>query len=133
MRIVMKLKIVCSISMFVLLAACAPKAAPAAGVPSGKWSGDYGPDAQRRDPVTLDLRWENATLRGTVHAGPRSLDISQAVFKPETGAIQIQFDAQANGRAVHYVVDGKLEGDQISGSWTHDDQKGDFRVTKQQQ
>ena len=129
----MKLKIVCSISMFVLLATCAPKAAPSATAPTGKWSADYGPDAQRRDPVTLDLRWENAILRGTVHAGPRSLDISQALFTPETGAIQIQFDAQANGRAVHYVVDGKVEGNEIRGSWSHDDQKGDFHVTKQQQ
>lgn len=129
----MKLKIVWSISMFLLLAACAPKAAgPSTALPSGRWSGDYGPDADRRDPVTLDLKWDNATLRGTVHAGPRSLDVSQAIFKPETGAIQLQFDAQANGRAVHYVIDGKVEGNQMRGSWSHDDQKGDFRVTKEQ-
>lgn len=130
----MKLKFVCcSISMFVVLAACAPKGGPSTAPPSGRWSGDYGPDADRRESVTLDLRWENTTLRGTVHSGTRSLDVSQAIFKPETGAIQIQFDAQANGRAVHYVVDGKVEGNQMRGAWSHDDQKGDFRVTKEQQ
>jgi hypothetical protein len=66
-----------------------------------------------------------------VHAGPRSLDVSQALFKPDTGAITIQFDADANGRTVHYVVDGKVEGNRMSGIWTHDGQTGNFTVTKQ--
>ena len=70
-------------------------------------------------------------MRGTVHAGPRSLDISKGSFKPETGAIILEFDAQANGRTVHYAVDGKVEGNRITGTWSRDDQKGDFQVTKQ--
>jgi hypothetical protein len=127
----MKCRIICIVLGLVVLAACASKTGPNAAVPSGTWSGDYGPDSERRDPVTLDLKWDNSTLRGTVHAGPRSLDISQALFKPDTGAITIQFDAEANGRNVHYVVDGKVEGNRMTGTWTHDGQKGDFRVTKQ--
>jgi hypothetical protein len=127
----MKLTCTCLVLSLLLLSACAPKTGPNTALPSGTWSGDYGPDAERRDPVTLDLRWDNTTLRGTVHAGPRSLDVSQALFKPETGAINIQFDAQAGGRTVHYVVDGKVDGNRMSGTWTHDGQLGDFKVTKQ--
>lgn len=128
----MKYKIICLIVGLSVLSACAPKATElSTAAPSGTWSGDYGPDAARRDPITLDLRWDKTTLRGTVHAGPRSLDVSQALFKPETGAISIQFDAEANGRAVHYVVDGKVDGNQMSGTWSHDGQQGDFRLTKQ--
>jgi len=78
-----------------------------------------------------EWRWEDSNLRGTVHAGPRSLDISKGSFKPETGAIILEFDAQANGRTVHYAVDGKVEGNRITGTWSRDDQKGDFQVTKQ--
>ena len=87
------------------------------GAPSGTWSGDYGPDADRRDPVTLDLRWEDSILRGTVRAGPRSLDVHNGSFKPETGAITLEFDAQNNGRTVHYMIDGKVNGNKMSGSW----------------
>lgn len=128
---VMKSTILCLLFVCGFLAACAPKESPSNGPPSGRWSGDYGPDADRRDPVTLDLRWDKTTLRGTVHAGPRSLDVSQALFKPETGAITIQFDAEANGRTVHYVVDGKVEGNRMSGTWSHDGTQGDFHVTRQ--
>jgi hypothetical protein len=114
-----------------LLSACAPKPAASGGPPSGIWSGDYGPDADRRDPVKLDLRWEDATLRGKVQAGPRELDVSKASFKPDTGAIMLEFDAQANGRAVHYVVEGKVEGNKMAGTWSHDGQQGDFRMTRE--
>lgn len=128
----MKYQIICLIAGLALLSACAPRTAElSTAPPSGTWSGDYGADADRRDPVTLDLRWDKTTLRGTVHAGPRSLDVSQALFKPETGAISIQFDAQGNGRTVHYVIDGKVDGNRMSGTWSHDGQQGDFRVTKQ--
>ncbi|HEY2380496.1 MAG TPA: hypothetical protein VGK48_04870 [Terriglobia bacterium] len=127
----MKLKIVCSISIFMLLAACGPKAGPSTAPPSGRWTGDYGPNAERRDPITLDLKWDNTTLRGTVQAGTRSLDVTQAVFKPEMSAINIQFDAQANGRTVHYVVDGKIEGNKMAGTWSHDGEQGDFQLTRQ--
>src|SRR5262249_40382542 len=99
--------------------------------PSGTWSGEYGsPD--RRESISVDLRWENGELRGVVHAGPRSLPLTKASFTAETGAISMEFDAEGNrGRTVHYIVDGKVNGKTMSGTWTHDDEKGDFQVTKQ--
>jgi len=113
------------------LAACTSRPAPSGEAPSGNWSGDYG-IAERREPIRLDLRWEGTDLRGTVHAGPRSLPLTKASFSPDTGAIALEFDAEGNrGQAVHYVIDGKVSGDTMAGSWTHDDQRGDFRVTKQ--
>jgi hypothetical protein len=119
------------ILVLLLLSACASKPAASAGPPSGTWSGDYGPDADRRDPVKLDLRWEDTTLRGTVHAGTRLLDLTKASFKQDTGAVTLEFDAEANGRAIHYMVEGKVEGDKMAGTWSHDGMKGDFRMTKQ--
>ncbi|HLH31654.1 MAG TPA: hypothetical protein VKY31_10660 [Terriglobia bacterium] len=128
----MKTKILCLALALMLVSSCAPKTETSATAPpSGTWTGDYGPDAERRDPVTLKLRWDNSSLRGTVEAGPRSLAVTQALFKADTGAISIEFDAQGNGRTVHYVVSGKVEGNQMSGTWSHDGQQGDFRVTKQ--
>jgi hypothetical protein len=118
-------------SLLLLLSACAPKPVTSGGPPSGTWSGDYGPDTDRRDPVKLELKWEDTNLRGTVRAGTRSIDLTQASFKADTGAIKLEFEAQANGRPVHYVVEGKVDGDKMSGTWSHDGQQGDFRLTKQ--
>src|SRR5437870_2999250 len=119
------------VAVLLLAASCAsraPEASTSTAPPSGSWSGDYGPDADRRDPVRVDLRWEDTKLRGTVHAGVRDLPITSASFKPDTGAVTMQFDAQGNnGQTVHYVIEGKVEGDAMTGSWIHDGQRGDFR------
>jgi hypothetical protein len=123
---------VCLAIVVLLLAACTSKPAVSENPPSGTWSGDYGPDADRREPIKVELRWEDSNLRGIVHAGVRSLDISKASFKPETGAITLEFDTQGNnGQTVHYVIEGKVEGNMMTGNWSHDDQRGDFRVTRQ--
>ena len=123
---------VCLAIVLVLVAACAAKLALSQDPPGGTWSGDYGPDPDRREAVTLELSWEDGNLRGIVHAGPRSLPLSKASFKPETGAITMEFDAQGNnGQTVHYMIEGKVEGNTMTGSWSHDAQRGDFRLTRQ--
>ena len=122
----------CLTMALLLVAACASQTAVSNEAPSGTWSGDYGFDSGRREPIRVDLRWEDANLRGAVQAGPRSLPIAKASFKAETGAITLEFDAEGNGgRTVHYVIDGKVNGNTMSGTWSHDDERGDFHVTKQ--
>ena len=36
----------------------------------------------------------------------------------------------ANGTTVHYMVEGQLDGDSMTGSWSHDDREGDFSITR---
>ena len=36
-----------------------------------------------------------------------------------------------SGQKVTYVIDAKLAGNSMSGSWNHDNSKGDFKLTKQ--
>jgi hypothetical protein len=118
-----------------LVAACSSRPGGSRAVsgdaPSGTWAGDYDASG-RREAIQVDLRWEGSNLRGTVHAGIRSLPIAKASFKAETGAITIEFETEGNrGQIVHYIVDGKVKGNTMSGTWNHDDQRGDFSVTKQ--
>ena len=117
-----------------LIASCASKpAVPVSDAPpSGNWSGDYGSNAERREPVGVDLRWEGANLSGAVRLGVRSLPFTKASFTPATSVITLEFDAQGNGgQIVHYLIEGKVTGNTIAGNWSHDDQRGDFRVTRQ--
>jgi hypothetical protein len=142
----MKRNAVCLAFVILLATACTSKpeaavsedsatpAAPAtsANPPSGTWSGDYGPNADRREHIRVDLRWEGAELRGMVYAGARSLDLTRASFQPDTGAITMEFNAQGNnGQMVHYTIEGKVEGNTMSGTWKHATQNGDFRITRQ--
>ena len=121
-----------AITLLLLLGACTSKSAVSQDPLSGTWEGDYGPDPDHRESISLDLRWEGTNLRGIVHSGPRSIQLSKASFKPETDAITMEFDTQGNnGQTVHYIIEGKVDGKSIKGSWSHDAQRGDFHVTKQ--
>jgi len=115
-----------------LLSACTPQPAVSNQAPGGTWSGEYGLGPDRRESISVDLRWEDGKLRGIVHAGPRSLPLTKVAFAAETGAISMEFDAEGNrGRIVHDIIDGKVNGNTMTGTWTHDDEKGDFHITKQ--
>jgi len=127
----MHLKILCLTIVLFTLVSCSSQPAASNNAPSGKWSGEYQLSADRTEPISVDLNWENENLRGVVHAGARSLPLTKATFKPDTGAIIMEFDTEGNGRTVHYVIDGKVNANSMTGTWTHDDQHGDFRVTKQ--
>ena len=105
--------------------------APSGPPPTGTWSGDYGPNADRRESIRVELQWEGKDLRGTVQAGFRSLELTKATFQPDTGAITMEFDAQDDGQNVHYTIEGKVEGNTMSGTWRHPAQRGDFRVTRE--
>jgi hypothetical protein len=124
--------VVLAIALTFLPACASPKPATSSNDnPSGKWSGDYGTDSSRREPISVELRWEDNSLRGVVQAGFRGLPISKGSYQPETGAISLEFEAQGNGQKVHYVIDGKVSGNTMTGTWAHDDQHGDFRVIRE--
>jgi hypothetical protein len=97
---------------------------------SGMWSGDWGPDATRRDPVSLELRWDGNDLEGTVNPGRNGLEITKASFDRTTGAIALEFEAYDDGRAVHFAIEGKVDGKTMAGTWSRHDRKGDFRLTR---
>ena len=98
---------------------------------SGTWSGDWGPSRFDRNPVTVNLKWDGKTLTGNVNPGPNAVAIKNGTFDAKTNTLHIEADARGRGNQIlHYVIDGKLEKDTLSGSWNHDNRKGDFKITK---
>ena len=100
---------------------------------SGTWTGDWGPSPSDRNDVTLVLKWDGKALTGNVTAGTNvsaPIPIQKATFDPKTGAVHMEADAMSRGRSVHYVIDGKVEKNTMTGSWNHDNRKGDFKITK---
>jgi len=104
----------------------------AAGDPlSGTWTGDWGPSERDRNQATVELKWDGETLTGTVNPGPNAVEIKNATFDPQSGVIHMEADATSRrGSQIHYMIDGKVEGNTMTGTWNHDNRKGDFKITK---
>jgi len=139
-----RLPFLCLAATLLIFSACssepaAPSAAdtPAAPAPSaegltGTWSGDWGPSARDRNDVKLELKWDGTTLTGTVNPDSQPIQLTSASYAADTGVIKMEADATGyGGAAVHYVIEGKVEGTSMSGSWNHDNRKGDFKISKQ--
>lgn len=129
-----------------LLSACAsepmPESGPAADAAvadtagtdtlSGTWTGDWGPTPTHRNPVTVELAWDGSSLTGTVNPGENAIALSTASYDPATEAITMEAEAQNfRGEAVHYMIEGRVDGSTMTGSWSHDGQQGDFSITMQ--
>jgi len=97
---------------------------------SGTWSGDWGPTATHRNNVTVQLKWDGKALTGVVNPGPQAITLQKTSFDPKTGAVHLEADADNNGTKVHFVIEGKVDKGTMAGSWTHDNRKGDFKITK---
>src|SRR5688572_11237046 len=97
---------------------------------TGIWSGDWGPSPSDRNTVTLELNWDGSNLSGIVNPGPNAVTLKNTSFDPATGAVRMEADAQGRDGMVHYRIDGKLEGNTMTGTWNHESRTGDFRITK---
>lgn len=117
--------------LLLLLLACLITPALAQDPLSGTWTGDWGPSAMDRNQVTVELKWDGKALTGTVNPGPTAVMLQKATFDAKTGAVHLEADAKdRRGGAIHYVIDGKLDKGTMTGSWNHDQRKGDFKITK---
>ncbi len=129
----MRGKTICLVCLFMCFAIGASGAAkPMAADPlSGTWTGDWGPSAADRNQVTVELKWDGKALTGTVNPGPNAVVLQKCTFDAKTGAIHMEADAKGRrGNDIHYLIDGKVENNTITGSWNHDNRKGDFKITK---
>ena len=98
---------------------------------TGTWTGDWGTNPTHRNIVTVEFKWDGKALKGTVNPGPGSIALQKATFDANTGAIHMEANARGErGQRVHYVIDGKAVNGTMTGSWNHEDQKGDFKITK---
>jgi len=98
---------------------------------SGTWTGDWGPTETHRNPVTVELKWDGKALTGTVNPGANAVALKNCTFDAKTGAVHMEADTKGRrGNDIHYVIDGKVEGNTMTGSWNHDNRKGDFKITR---
>jgi hypothetical protein len=100
---------------------------------TGTWTGDWGPNASDRNPVSVDLKLDGKSITGIVRTANRpEVALSKATFDAATGTVKMEAEARnpRSGQAVRYVIDGKVSGSNMTGSWNHDNVKGDFKLAK---
>ena len=107
---------------------------------TGTWVGDFGNGYFDRNTISLELKWDGKKLAGTIKPGSpggrmyRSFmpfDIEKATFDPKTSAIK--FEALFEPRDRTYVIEGKISGDTMSGTWNRptENRSGDFKLIRQ--
>src|SRR5436190_24011315 len=103
----------------------------------GTWLGDWGPSKTDRNQVTIVMDWDGKQITGQINPGPGATPLTKAALNPTGWTVHFEADAKnAAGQTVHYVVDGKIENlglynRSIVGTWSHDNVKADFKITRQ--
>jgi hypothetical protein len=99
---------------------------------TGTWAGDWGPSKSDRNQVTVQFKYDGKTLSGTVNPGDKAVQLTKTSFDAKTGAIHLEADAknEMGSGMVHFVIDGKLDKNTMTGSWNHGNVKGDFKISK---
>jgi hypothetical protein len=125
----MRQKTVLVISFLICLAVALPLFAQ--DPLTGTWTGDWGPTPTHRNQVTVQLKWDGKALSGTVNPGPNAVMLQKSTFDAKTGAVHMEADAKGmRGEDVHFIIDGKVADNMMTGSWNHGSTKGDFKITK---
>jgi hypothetical protein len=125
---------VCLVAALALLSACssATTTSDAAADPvTGTWVGEWGPSPSRQTEVTVELKWDGTTLTGTVDPDRSPFELTKASFDPKTNAVRMELDGPNSRReTVHYVIDGKISGTTMSGTFDRAGEKGTFKIQK---
>lgn len=104
---------------------------------TGTWTGDWGPSPGDRNTVSVDMKMDGKAVTGTVHSvnfQRPDVDLKNGTYDPATKVFHAEADVagRRGGPGIHYVIDGKLDNGALSGSWNHDQVKGDFKLTKKE-
>jgi hypothetical protein len=125
--------------LFLIFVACAlaPSAVAQEGHPLvGTWSGDWGPSPTHRNQVTIVMNWNGKNVSGIINPGPDVIPMKVVTLDSMKWTVHIEADAKdSSGNPVHFVIDGKLDNilsykRTLTGSWSHGNVKGDFKVTR---
>lgn len=103
----------------------------------GTWIGDWGPSKNERTRVVILLDWDGKAISGQINPGRLAIPIQKASLEPKGWLVHFEADTKdETGKTVRHVVDGKIENlglyqRSIVGTWSRDNVRGDFKITRQ--
>lgn len=126
-----------AVCLFVCFTLASPVLAQEGHPMSGSWVGDWGPTPAQRNRVIVVLDWTGSALVGTINPGPNAIPVRVATVNPKDWSLHMEADTtDAQGRAVTYVIDGKINdlgthNRTIAGTWRVNGAEGRFSITRQ--
>ena len=125
--------LICLMILTAVLSACKSTAPSTEADPlTGRWEGEWGPSPERQTQVIVELKWDGTTLTGTVNPGGRAAELGKSTFNPKTNAISMELDVNdVRGEPDHYSIEGKVEGKEMTGTWTRKQGAGTFKITRE--
>jgi hypothetical protein len=98
---------------------------------SGTWRGEWGPTPSRQTDVAVEFKWDGKDLTGTVDPEGNAYKFTKASFDPTTSVVKMELDGPNSHReTVHYLIEGKVSGKTISGTFDRAGEKGTFKIEK---
>ncbi len=105
---------------------------------AGIWLGDWGPSADERHDVVLELNWHDTTLSGYINPGfPDAADITRGELDSSDWSVHIEGDSKDEaGTTVKVIIDGRIDNlgspnRTLSGSWRRGNQTGTFALRRE--
>jgi hypothetical protein len=105
---------------------------------AGIWLGDWGPSADERHDVVLELNWHDTTLSGYINPGfPDAATITRGDLDSSDWSVHIEGDSKdAAGNTVKVIVDGRIDNlgspnRTLSGGWRRGSQSGTFALRRE--
>jgi mRNA-degrading endonuclease YafQ of YafQ-DinJ toxin-antitoxin module len=115
-----------------------PPAAAQEGHPlKGSWLGTWAGNTSHSQDVVLVLNWDGKAITGTINPGTDNIAVKNATLNPDGWLVHLEGDAKdASGRALTYVIDGKIENlhvpnRSITGTWKNQKESGAFKISRQ--
>lgn len=99
----------------------------------GSWHGSWG--TAKQTDATFVLKWDGKEISGMINPGLDVIRITKASLDAPTWTVHLEGDTKdASGKAVHVVVEGKIENvtnvhRRIVGTWTQGNTKTPLRMT----
>ena len=103
----------------------------------GSWVGTWGPSKLHDNDLLVVMNWDGKAVSGQVNPGTDDAKIKTATLNPEGWLVHMEFDGKdKSGKAVSYVLDGKIDGlafrnRTISGTWKGGGESGQFKLQRQ--
>ena len=132
----MRVALIRVVGLLIAVAVALPAAAQFGHPLKGSWSGDWGPTKENRTRVLVDINWDGKALTGAINPGPNAVTLQKATLDPSNWSVHLEGEGKdAAGKAVRYVIDGKIENlgayqRFITGTWTEGTRKGEFKIVR---
>jgi len=122
------MKTVLFVFITLVLLLLAPVAAADLTAINGTWSGNWTPKGGVPDAITVELKADESGKIAGKFRTPVPMDFSKASFNPTTSTVTFETTDEKSGK--HYKLQGKLKGNEITGTFGANDTAGEVRLIK---